>query len=109
MAHAARQKYEARFEKGCVSKTPLTDVRGSVDSVRYRAATVTERFAQACYLSGRRQKSTSIPVAERLRAARKCSRSAFCRCATFETAPCDGSACPACARKRLRPPARVVT
>ncbi len=57
-------------------------------------------------LSGRWRKSPPAPAAERLRAGRRCSRSASCPCATFETAPCDGSGCPACGRKRLRPPAR---
>src|ERR1700674_5585885 len=60
-------------------------------------------------LSGCRQKSPSALAAEPLRAEHMCSRSAFCRCATFETAPCDGSERPACARKRLRPLARDAT
>ncbi len=56
--------------------------------------------------SGRRRKSPPAPAAEQLRAGHRCSRSASCPCAIFETAPCDGSGCPACGRKRLRPPAR---
>ena len=32
---------------------------------------------------------------------------ASCRCATGETAQCGGNGCPACARRRLRPPARA--
>jgi hypothetical protein len=43
-------------------------------------------------LSGRRRKSPSVPAAEPLRAGHRCSRSASCPCATFETAPCAGSA-----------------
>src|SRR6266496_6562656 len=34
------------------SRTPLTDVRGSVDSARYRAATVRERFHHGLLGSG---------------------------------------------------------
>ena len=54
------------------------------------------------------RKSPPAPAAEQLRAGHTCSRSASCPCATCEIAPCDGSGCPACGRKRLRRPVRDV-
>src|SRR5919106_6367355 len=57
-------------------------------------------------INDRRRKSSPARGVEQLRAGHTCSRSASCPCATCETAPCDGSGCPAYGRKRLRLPVR---
>ena len=47
------------------------------------------------------ENSRQLHAAEPPRAARRCTAAAVCRTATAGTAPCDGSARPACARTRL--------
>src|ERR1035438_2528661 len=60
-------------------------------------------------LSGRGRKCPSAPAVGPLRAGHTCNRSALCRCAIFEIAPCGGNGFLACARKRLPPPVRGAT
>src|SRR5919106_4736024 len=60
---------------------------------------------QKHHITDRRRKSSPTLLVQRLLAGHTGSRSASCPCATCETAPCDGSGCPAYGRKQPRLPA----
>ena len=62
------------------------------------------KSGETASVSARSKKLPPVRAAAPLRAVRKCNRSAFYPCATCETAPCAGSANPACVRTRLPPP-----
>src|SRR5215468_4877139 len=72
-------------------------------------ASIKVQVPDTAKLSDLRRKSPPALRGERLQAGHMCSRSVSCPCAICETAPCDGSGCPAYGRTRLRRPVRDVT
>ena len=75
------------------------------DRLRYETGSDTHRVpAPVSMVSGRWRRSPSALAVGRLRAGHRYSRVAACLNASGEIAPCDGSGCLACARRRLRLP-----